>query len=69
MPELMLAAAANNERHELEMEMLAWHAANVMNCWAKKTIQPSDLLGKKKKIQFQSFAELKAYYREAGVNG
>ncbi len=36
--------AFNKERKQ-QYELYAWHAANIMNCWTKKSVKPKDLLG------------------------
>lgn len=45
------------KRLEVNREVLAWHAACIMNCWTKRKVSVEDLLGKKRKQL--STAELK----------
>jgi hypothetical protein len=42
---------AYNQKLELQMQMLAWHAANVMNVHLKRQVTPDKLLGKSKSKQ------------------
>lgn len=46
--EFDLYAQGFKQRTEMNQELLAWHAANVMNMWTKKghSITPAKLLGK-----------------------
>lgn len=37
---------AYEEKSKRDMELLAWTCANIMNCWVKKKIRPTDLLPK-----------------------
>ena len=37
---------AYEEKSKRDMELLAWTCANIMNCWVKKQIRPTDLLPK-----------------------
>jgi len=48
--EFRLAVAAYVDREERQLRMLAWHAANLMQMWAKKgsKITVDRLLGKQK---------------------
>jgi hypothetical protein len=45
--EFMQAVEGYNARTEQSMEILAWHAANIMNMWSKRRIDPKKLLRKK----------------------
>lgn len=45
---------AYNQKIDLQMQMIAWHAANVMNVHLKKQVTPDKLLGKKKSKQMSS---------------
>jgi hypothetical protein len=44
--EFRVMVEAFEEKSKRDMELLAWMSANVMNCWTKKTLRPSDLLPK-----------------------
>jgi hypothetical protein len=48
------------KRMETNQELLAWHAANLMNCWTKKKVTADKLLGRKETANPQSFEELRA---------
>lgn len=37
---------AYEEKSKRDMELLAWTCANIMNCWVKKKLRPTDLLPK-----------------------
>lgn len=37
------------ERLDIQMNLLAWHAANIMNVHLKKKVTPKKLLGREKK--------------------
>ena len=37
---------AYEEKSKRDMELLAWTCANIMNCWVKKQVRPTDLLPK-----------------------
>lgn len=43
-----------NQKFDLQMQMLAWHASNVMNVHLKKRVTPDRLLGKKKEKNMTS---------------
>lgn len=43
--EFRLMVAGYRQSLEAQQELLAWHAANIMNMWSKKTITPQKLLG------------------------
>lgn len=45
---------AYNQKLDLQMQMLAWHAANVMNVHLKRQVTPDKLLGKGKSKQMSS---------------
>jgi hypothetical protein len=46
---------AYSRRMEGVQAMMAWHAANIMNVWTKRPVQPEKLLGKQKKIDLDEF--------------
>jgi len=46
--ELSVILKGHEARSRRQMEMLAWTCANIMNCWSKKKIKPSDLLPREK---------------------
>lgn len=48
MREYSLFVSGCSDRFDREMQLSAWHAANIMNMWSKKRIKVDDLLGKKK---------------------
>ena len=58
MAELRLYGDGNGRQMYVWQQLLAWHAANIMNMWSKKTIQPSRLLGRS---PFLSESDMKAY--------
>jgi hypothetical protein len=37
-------------KHDIQMNIMAWHAANVMNVHTKKQVTVDKLLGKKKEM-------------------
>lgn len=51
------------KRMEHNHELLAWHAANMMNCWVKKKVTVDRLLGRKEDQAPQSLAELQEVMR------
>jgi len=46
------------KRIETQQELLAWHACNIMNCWSKKKLTPTMLLGKTGNANPQTLEEL-----------
>lgn len=51
------------KRIEHGRELLAWHAANLMNCWVKKKVTVDRLLGRGE-AQPQTFDEMQQMMRE-----
>ena len=49
------------KRLERSHELLAWHAANIMNCWTKKKVTPQKLLGRAKQSFEQTPEGAKAF--------
>ena len=69
--EFRLHAEGYQRRREHDLELLAWHAANIINFRTpalgekhRKTITPDDLLGRKKRRVFRSAAEFRAHMRQ-----
>jgi hypothetical protein len=46
--ELMDMVEAYNDKLDITMQMLAWHASNIMNVHLKRKVTPNKLLGKDK---------------------
>ncbi|SMO48815.1 hypothetical protein [Melghirimyces algeriensis] len=55
--ELNEMAEGHQRRQELEMEKLAWHAANLMNIHLKKKVSVNKLLGRKQTMSKAEKAE------------
>jgi hypothetical protein len=52
------------KREEQQMQKLAWHAANLMNCWVKKRITPRKLLGKANDLTGASAEEIRQHVQD-----
>ena len=63
--ELGLAGRATDQAHEHSMQMLAWHAANIMNCFSKKRVRPQSLYRPTKDLtKLGSVEAVRDHYRK-----
>ena len=59
--EIQLVVDGYRKRSEREQELMAWHAANIMNCWVKKKVTPQKLLGRAKQSFERTLEGQKAF--------
>ena len=63
---------AFEEKSKRDMELLAWTCANLMNCWTKKKLRPTDLLPKnfrKGQVRQESEYVRKRFAASGGIEG
>lgn len=63
--ELSLIAEAENEKRERELDLVAMHAAWIMNCWTKKRVTPDKLLGRSRSVDMSRFKSIKEAIEDA----
>jgi len=57
------------KRENRRLEVLAWHAANIMSCWTKRPVKPASLLNKSTSLLGMSKAAAKGHLGARGKDG